>query len=571
MPFPRVLAVDSGAGHAACAVFTTAKSGRLVLEKFIVDAFNPDPTLDDQWPGMIAQSLASMAQREKLSGPASLALPGNHALTKFIKTPSIEKSKRDKIIAFEAQQNIPYDLAEVMWDHVVVDDNGVDMEVLLTAVKTEVVEGLCGAVSSAGMSPTVIQPSCVTLQRAFRYNYPEQTAPVLVVGIGARSTNLLYVEGDRYFARTISLAGNSVTQPIAEALGQDFSAAERLKIQVLAGEVDLPESSPARAAVLAAVTGFVGRLHLEITRSTVNYRRQSGGEAPTKIFLTGGGSMLPELAPSLAEKLKTPVQTLDVLRNVDVKADDAAAHAAILADLVGLAVPLAKGDHPLNLLPASIGDAQAFQRRQPWLIAAAAMVVVALALPGLHYQSVATAAQKQVRVVEQAIRPLQALKSRNAENEEQLAAARREIDALHDLVETKSNWINFFSDLQERLVSVDDVWLEKLEVMRPTTPTDTPPPAAGGLFGGVAPTPDDENAAPPPPPPLRLNVTGRLLDRANPVSRVSQDSYNRVKSLLTSFVDSSYIKAVENERFDANAPGVLRFDFILVVNPEQPL
>ena len=537
------------------------------MERLVVDTFNPDAALEGQWTGMLAQSLAAMAKELKLSGAAAVAVPGHQALTKFIKTPSIEKSKRDKIIAFEAQQNIPYALDEVIWGHEVVEDNGVDLEVLLSAAKIEVVEGICDAVTSAGMRPTLIQPSSIALYRAFRYNYPELSDAALVVGIGARSTNLLYVQGERYFIRTIALAGNSVTQAIAEALGQDFSAAERLKVQVLSGEVDLPETSPARAAVTTATSSFIGRLHLEITRSTVNYRRQSGGDAPARIYVTGGGALVPDLADALAEKLKVAVEVMNPLQRVQSSAPEAARHAAILAELVGLAAPEVKGAEPLNLVPASISDAQAFRRQQPWIIGAAAMLVVALALPGLHFQSKAAAAKNKTASVEQALRPLQSLQARNAENLAQLEKARAEIDALHDLVETKSNWINFFTDLQDRLVSVNDVWLEKLQVMRPTVVAPKPA-ASGGLFGGA---PRDEEAKPAVVEPLRLSVSGRLLDRANPVSRVSQDSYDRVKSLLGSFVDSTYIVAVENERFDANTPGILQFEFILVVNPDQPL
>jgi type IV pilus assembly protein PilM len=52
---------------------------------------------------------------------------------------------------------------------------------------------------------------------------------------------------------------------------------------------------------------------------------------------------------------------------------------------------------------------------------------------------------------------------------------------------------------------------------------------------------------------------------------VSQESQNRVKTLLASFVESEFIIAIEDERFDNSQPGVLKFDFILVVSPAKPL
>ena len=44
-----------------------------------------------------------------------------------------------------------------------------------------------------------------------------------------------------------------------------------------------------------------------------------------------------------------------------------------------------------------------------------------------------------------------------------------------------------------------------------------------------------------------------------------------MKQLLASFTGSKFITAVENERFDTNQNGLLRFDFTLVINPRQTL
>ena len=58
---------------------------------------------------------------------------------------------------------------------------------------------------------------------------------------------------------------------------------------------------------------------------------------------------------------------------------------------------------------------------------------------------------------------------------------------------------------------------------------------------------------------------------ANPTSKVSQESFDRVKRLLASFTGSQFIAKVENEHFDNSQNGVLRFDFTLVINPAKPL
>lgn len=571
MPSPRVLAVDSGAGHVACGVFASAKNGRLVLEKFALESFNPDTALESQWTELVSQSLGAAAKRAGASGPSVLSVPGHHTLTKFVKTAAIEKAKRAKVIQFEAQQNIPYPLSEVVWDYLPVNDDGLDLEVMLAAVKLDVAEALSHSVRGVGLSASEVLPSTLALYRSFKYNYPEVTGTSLIVNIGARSTNLLFVEGTRFFIRTIPLGGNNVTQSIVDELKQEFSHAEGLKLQVLGGTSDLPESSPTRTTIVNAVNSFIGRLNLDITRSTVNYRRQSNAEQPSTVYVTGGSSLIPNLIPSLAEKLKINVERFDPLRNVEVapSAAQAREYSAVLADLVGLATSIVDANEPkFSLLPPAIAASIAFRKQQPFYIGAAALLVAALALPIVHFHQSAAVTDEASRKLEAEMTPLRSLKAADTENLAKIEKIKGQITAIQSLVESKSNWINFFTDLQQRLVKVEDVWLEKLQVLRPTA-EDAVVAVPGSPYGSPAPVAANDGA--PVKPVLRLNLSGRLLDKNNPTSKVSQDSYARVTSLLKSFADSQFIDKVEKENFDNKQAGILSFDFILVVDPKKPL
>lgn len=570
MSLPRVLAVDCGAGHAACGLFTSDKSGRLKLEKLSFGTFNPDAAVEADWALNIGQVVGDSAKAEKLSGDVKIGLPGHHILGKFIKIPTIEESKRQKIVQFEAQQNIPYALNEVVWDYQVVSDQGLDLELMLAAAKKEVVQGACDAVAASGLGVDCLLPSSVAVTRCFRYNYPEIMGGVIIADIGARSTNLIFVDAERFFVRTIPLAGNGITQSIAEEIKHDFARCEAIKIQVLGGTSELPANSPARGAVQNAVNTFIGRLHLEITRSIVNYRRQSGAEQPVALYLTGGGSMVPEFAEKLGEKLKMQVERLNPLKNVSDASGSGAEFEAVLASLVGLAVPAEPGKKSINLLPPAISEKRAFAKRQPLLVAAALLLALSLTPAVVQNIRALEAARQDLRALNNAIQPLESLQNRIRQNSRALDEVRDEVLAVQSLAESKNNWINFFSDLQDRLVTVEDVWLEALSVIRPAAAAT--PGSAGGLFGGSSQSNRDSDAsASDAKPVIRLQLSGRLLDRKNPVSRVSPDSYERVKALLASFVDSQFISAVESERFDPTTPGILRFDFILVIDPARPL
>ena len=579
MRAPRVLAVDIGAGHVACGVFAVGASGRLVLQQFGLEPHSSDPSHEGRWSVEIAQSLGAIVSRRKLSGAAALAVPGHLALTKFVKTPSVAKEKRGKIVAFEAVENIPYPLEEVVWDHVVVSDDGFDLEVMLAAVKFEAMQGLCTAADAVGFPVERAMPASLALLNGFRYNYPDVLDSIIVVNVGARTTSLLFMEGDRFYVRTLALAGNAVTLAIAEELRIDFASAETLKVQVLSGKSDLPAGSPSRAVVQRAATAFATRLQMEVMRSAVNHRRQSGCAAPVALYLTGGGSLIEELPSVLAERLRIPVERYQSLKNVDVSGDarvsGAEEGAAVLADLVGLATRFVSSrSAELSLLPPALTALLAFRKRQPWFVAAAGLFAAALVPPILYYHQVTSATLERVSQVDGQLMPLRAVEHRNTENLRQIDEASKQISALRGAYETKANWINFLADLQERLVKVEDVWLDKIQVVRPPLPepstvvAETPPPAGNEATPA---TPAVAEPAVPKGPPLRLTLSGRLLDVTNPQSKVSPESLQRVKQLLASFTGSQFISAVENERFDTNQNGLLRFDFTLVINPKKTL
>ncbi len=107
-----------------------------------------------------------------------------------------------------------------------------------------------------------------------------------------------------------------------------------------------------------------------------------------------------------------------------------------------------------------------------------------------------------------------------------------------------------------------DLWLERLEVLPVAEISQIASPQNDPGDGAV-----EESARPT----IRLRLTGRLLDRENPLSRGSPAAYERVTALLGRFVESPRIMEVEGERFDASEPGLLRFDFTLVINPTASL
>ena len=103
----------------------------------------------------------------------------------------------------------------------------IDLEVMLAAVKFDAMQGLCSAADAVGFTVERAMPASLALVNSFRYNYPDLLESVIVVNVGARTTNLLFLEGDRFYVRTLALAGNAVTTSIAESSGRRSPVAAR--------------------------------------------------------------------------------------------------------------------------------------------------------------------------------------------------------------------------------------------------------------------------------------------------------------------------------------------------------
>jgi len=557
----RQFVVDAGAGHVAGAVFSSGPAGKLVLEEFALETRSSDPSLEPGWMESTARALAAVAGRRKWRGPAALAVPGHLTLTKFVKTPAVPPAKRRQVIQFEAAQAIPYPLEAVAWDHLIVPGDDRELELMFTAVKRDVMENLCATAATVGFPVKRAAASCLALYRAFGCNYPDVTGPVLVVDIGARSTNLVLAgPGGRFFARTFSLAGNALTAAVAEELKLDFARAEELKLHVLSEPPDLAENTAERSAVQRAMGDFIGRLQLEIMRTVGNFSLRTGAEKPVVMYLTGGGALIPGLGAALAKKFTVPVERYDPFRNVELSSSARAAGAAsaahVLANLVGLAVSteMQTGTED-GLLPPVVRAARAFRRRQPWLLGAATLLALALLPPLGHFHRLAMAEEGRARELRAQLEPMRATADRNAANLRRIDALRKEASALRAVLDARTNWIRFLADLQDRLGKIEDVWLDQLSVV-PPAPTARP---------GGAPDPAEATGV------WRLRLSGRLLAVGNPAVKVSADSYARVKPLLAGFAGSPFIAAVEHERFDHAQPGLLRFDVTLAVNPQHPL
>src|ERR1022692_4399425 len=199
------------------------------------------------------------------SGNVNYAIAENLVFTRFVKLPSIEEEKIEQIISFEAQQNVPFPIDEVVWDYQVVGGSAEgQVEVILVAIKADLLEEINETVEATGLRTSIVDVATMALCNAFRYNYGDLKGCSLLVDIGARTTNLLFIEPARIFCRSVPIGGSSITSAIAKEFDESFSAAEfRKKRDGFAKLVGVGTAPDDVVRVSEIVRGTMTRLHAE--------------------------------------------------------------------------------------------------------------------------------------------------------------------------------------------------------------------------------------------------------------------------------------------------------------------
>ncbi|RME38413.1 MAG: type IV pilus assembly protein PilM [Planctomycetota bacterium] len=321
---------------------------------------------------LIRSALEKLLSRHDLSkDDVVVSVPGQHTLARFTKLPPVAKKRIPDIVRYEADQQIPFDMDEIIWDYQTFQEEGApDLEVGIFAMKRELIREHLLYFEQASIEPVAVQTGPLAVYNAAHFDGLLGDETTVLLDVGAENTDLIIATKDTFWTRTVPIGGNNFTEALVKSFKLSFAKAESLKRTA--------DSSKYARQIFQAMRPVFADLVQELQRSFGFYSSTRGGVKLERVICMGNAFKLPGLRKYLQQNLGIPVERLDTFRKASGGGAELKRELLSFGVAYGLAVQgLGKAAVNSNLLPTEIAKQAAWRKKRPFFAAAAACVLLA--------------------------------------------------------------------------------------------------------------------------------------------------------------------------------------------------
>lgn len=462
--YKTTVALEIGAQSVTMGVFTPSGKG-FALSRYARKEILLDPVEEGMRMDYVSNAIGELVTELKVKGSdVRNVVSGQQVFMRFIKLPALDMGDIAEQVGYEAQQHIPFPLEDIIYSYqeLASREDG-EREVLLVAIKKDVLDDLNSQVEGNSLKTRSVDCSITSLYNAFRVSYPEEDQPVMILDIGAKTTDIIFSEAGRFFTRSVTAAGSFITNTIAREFNMGFREAERFKIEsglVSLGSGFTESLTEQEAALATTIRNAMGRLSSEIQRTINHYRAQYKGNPPVKAYICGGGARLRYAAEFLQSSLNIPVEYLNPLNafSIGSKVDQEALglDALCLGPVAGAAVSGAKvGEFNIDLVPTSVGKERAEMQMIPKVIAGGLIAVVGAAFYAYAANNAATQAENLLSKSEPAVEKAERIDGQLERAKTKYDNAMKELDKLKDVFAMRTAYADVLQQLSQYSASVD--------------------------------------------------------------------------------------------------------------------
>ncbi|NBY01176.1 MAG: type IV pilus assembly protein PilM [Planctomycetes bacterium] len=437
---------------------------------------------------MIKEALLKFLSRNKVRGDlVCLSVSSQSGLARFVKLPPVEENKIAEIVRFEAKQQIPFPLNEVVWDFqklgsgMVIDGLALDSEIGLFAMKRDFVNKTLQHYRDVNIDLHAVQMAPLALINYIAFdvmgkNYKADGSPaiesddddapkkgILGLDIGNDISNLVLTDGTKIIEqRSISIGGSRFTKEIAKEFKLTFVKAEHLKRTVAKAAV---KDGPDLKAVITAVKPIFQDLVGELQRSLTYFSNRHRNIEFEYMLALGNGFKLHGLQRFLQEKLSLEIRKPGKFERLQgdsvIKANNFSDNLLTFAGAYGLALQgLKQVRMTTNLLPPEIVAERQLKMKRPWAVAAAAAVLIGLSTYSLknHLQARAwtdKSVTDSIKDGERIISNVGKGKKNFEQAKSNVAKEESNVKSLLSGQDERFNWLELFTYLNDALPRQD--------------------------------------------------------------------------------------------------------------------
>jgi type IV pilus assembly protein PilM len=258
------------------------------------------------------KAIGTILKKLSVAHPSPVtALVGKGTLIRYIEMPLMSPQDLKQSFALEADRYFPFPQDQIYTDCFILERKEKEsrMQVLVAAVKKELVDERIRLLNAAGVHPEVITLNSIAIANIINVLEPADALPnpadragghkaVAVLDFGETVSNLtIIVDLWPRFTRDIFIGGRDLTKSISNALGIDYEQAEQLKYH--------PENR--QAEILSACDTALATLDSEL-RLSFDYFITERNIPISELRIIGGGALLTGLGDILTRD--TGVKTI---------------------------------------------------------------------------------------------------------------------------------------------------------------------------------------------------------------------------------------------------------------------
>jgi type IV pilus assembly protein PilM len=328
-------------------------------------------------PEKIRKSIETFLSRNDIKESlVVVSVPGQQTLTRFSKMPPVETKKIPDMVQYEASQQIPFDMDEVVWDYqVFAEKDSPDVEVGIFAIRKELIRNHLTHFMDQGLEPIIVQTSPMASYNAAVFEWPSvEGQATILLDMGALATDLIVSDGNKLWSRPVPIGGNRFTEALVSAFKISFKKAERLKRSAA--------SSKYARQVFQAMRPVFADLVSEVQRSIGFYTSIHREARIQRVVGMGNAFKLPGLQKFLQQNLQIKVEKISGFKKLTWAAGEASSEYTENVMSLGVAYGLALQGLGLatvevNLLPLEVRRMLLWKKKRLWFAACAACMALA--------------------------------------------------------------------------------------------------------------------------------------------------------------------------------------------------